>query len=121
MVSNLVPAGPQAKLELEVGDLCMWTGKQNEHSTYKNRVIYRCVEKRLNENSDGTTYISQRFIVAFDLENPMGQQLDPIGFGSARDMKRLSLLDVCTMRLHFDNFIREWAKVNGMGNPDDVR
>lgn len=120
-VSNLVPAGTPAKLELDVGDLCMWSGRQSEHTTYRNRVIYRCVEKRLQDHGDGTTYFSHRFVVAFDLENPMGQPMDTIGFGSAREMKRLSLLDICTLRLHLDNFVREWAKSQGMGNPDDVR
>ena len=128
MSSALAPAPkPQlmrvqkAEPDLEVGDLCLWTGTQSEHSTYKNRIIYRCVEKRQNENSDGGTYVSYRFVVAFDISNPLGQQLDPIGFGGVREMKRLTLLDVCTIRLHYDNFIKEWAREMGAANPDDVR
>lgn len=106
---------------LDIGDLCIWTGNQSEHSTYKNRLIYRCVEKRDNESTDGSTYTSYRFVIAFDLSNPIGVHMDPVGFGSIREMKKLTLLDVATIRLHYDNFIREWAKQQGMPDPDDVR
>jgi hypothetical protein len=74
------------------------------------------------KSPEDTTYISQyQFQVAFDFSNPVGVPIDSFGFSTTRELKRLSLLDVCTLRLHFDNFIREWARLNGEANPDDVR
>lgn len=105
--------------ELAVGDLCMWMGKPSEYSGLSRRVIYQCVEKkRRDEPSKELVY---RYRVAFDFENPMGSSLDLTNLTSSRDMKRMSLLDVATLRLHFDCFIKEWAQAQGAGDPDDVR
>lgn len=121
-------AVPTDRLELEVDDLCIWTGKQSEHSVYRNRIIYRVVEKRWVEpklmpsGNQVSGYHSVRFAVAYDLENPMGQSFDSVGFANIREMKKLSLVDLGIIRLTFDNFVREWAKRQGMAEPaDDVR
>jgi len=114
---------PPAKkpLELEVGDLVFYTGKVTEYTQFKHRIIYRCIEKKYSGEGENS-YLSYKYVAAFDFENPLGVGLASIGgFSNISDFKKLSLLDVCTLRLHFDNFIREWAKDMGKADPDDVR
>lgn len=108
--------------ELNIGDLCVFTGKQSEYSLLHRRVIYRVVEKETRpDNELLSTRFTYRFQVAFDLENPTGTVLTTTGKMGVHDMKRLSLLDVATIRLHYDHFIKEWARTMGEANPDDVR
>lgn len=105
--------------ELQVGDLVLWTGKPSEYSSFSRRIVYQVVERK--EPEKDSHYVTYRFRAAFDFENPMGTLCDVTGFSTSREMKRLSLLDLATLRLHFDNFIREWAKQVGEANIDDVR
>ena len=86
----------------------------------KQRIIYQVAEKKSAPDGYGTPW-QYRFRIAFDLEHPMGVNLDMVGFMTLREMRRLTLLDLATLRLHFDNFIREWARMMGEPDPDDVR
>lgn len=106
-------------VDLQVSDLVMWTGRVTEFSTMSRRVVYRVVERK--DPTDESNYVQYRFSPAFDLESPIGSSLDVTPWMTAREMKRLGLLDLGTMRLHFDNFIREWAKRAGEPDVDEVR
>ncbi len=111
--------GVPEPLDLYVKDLVLWTGKPTEYASMSRRVVYQVVERK--DPADSTMYVQYRFRAVFDFENPVGTLVDPTGWMTAREMKKLSLLDLATLRLHFDNFIREWAKSVGEGNIDDVR
>lgn len=105
--------------ELFVGDLVMYTGKVTEHSSFRRGSIYQVIKKK--EPTDPEYAATYHFRLVFDMENPMGSPLDTVGFSTTREMKKLSLLDLATIRLHFDNFIREWAKAVGEADVDEVR
>lgn len=123
----LPPTPPAAKqtrwgepFELDVGDLCIWTGKPTEHAMMFRRVIYQVVEKT---PATGASYSKNNysFIVAFDFENPLGKSMVPVNHMGTREMKKLSLLDLATLRLHYDSFITDWARRMGERDPNDVR
>jgi hypothetical protein len=108
--------------ELSVGDLILWTGKQTEYSSMRNRVIYQVTAR---ETTAGSSYSHYRFRPVFDFENPMGTDLTVNGTMTIREMKRLTLLDLGVLRLMFDHFVREWARSQGteveqMPTADDI-
>lgn len=108
-------------ITLNVGDLVVYVGKQNEYTSMNKRVIYRVVEKEQQDEKNTSPFL-YKFSVAFDIENPLGQAIEPtISLYSLRDLRRLELLDLATLRLHFDHFIRTWAKQMGEVSPDEVR
>lgn len=88
----------------------MWNGKEgNNFTSIARRVIYRVIEKE----PAGTSSLSKHcygLAAVFDFENPVGMQMSTVKHNGTRDMKRLSLIDLATIRLHYDNFIKEWAK-----------
>jgi hypothetical protein len=91
-------------------------GKVTEYATLHRRVVYQVVGK---ENTNPvTSFATHRYMfrVAFDFENPMGTNLDAVAYMGTRDLKRIELLDLGTIRLHFDNFLREWALKMGHGD-----
>jgi len=106
--------------ELSLGDLCIWVGKQTEYSPLSRRVIYQVIDKEDAATSSWSKHV-YKLAPAFDLENPIGTSVEPVSHNGTRDMKRLSLLDIATIRLHYDNFIKQWARHAGQCDPDDVR
>lgn len=110
------------KPALDVGDLVMWCGKQTEGSMLRQRVIYLVTAKTETnvETVIPTGYPSYRYYLrpAFDFERPTGQDMSQVSW-SSHDLKLISLLDLCTMRLHFDSFIRWWAKTQGLEDTGD--
>lgn len=98
-------------LELQVGDLVMWTGKETEHSSLKRRLIYQVVSKKLEGTPPHENWRHQ-LRVAFDFEQPSGTNLQTISW-SSWELKKLSLLDLGTLRIHFDTFIKWWAETQG--------
>lgn len=97
----------------------MYTGKPTEYTSFHKRCIYQVIAKKDEHDSD---YMSKyHFRLAFDFENPMGSPLDTVSFSTTREMKKVTLLDLATLRLHFDNFIREWTKQMGEADIDAVR
>ena len=112
------PMAPEI-VDLHVGDLAVWTGKPNEYAPLSRRVIYQVIERK--EPPEGSYYVQYRFRAVFDIENPIGTVVESTSFMTSREMKKLSLLDLGSLRLHFDNFIREWAKQVCGANIDDVR
>lgn len=111
---NRMQGFPKPDIKLEVGDLVMWDGKPSEHCTFRHGMIYRVVGKQPPDEKSTYDITRYRFITVFDFARPVGQPVDSFEFSTTRDLKRLSLLDLGTLRLHFDNFIREWAKQEGM-------
>lgn len=95
------------------GDLCIWTGKQTDTSSLKNRIIYHVVRKE-NKSSDlmGEYHIYY-LRIAYDPEHPVGTHVKTISW-SGSELKKLSLVDLGVMRLALDNFIREFARLHGM-------
>lgn len=106
--------------ELNVGDIVLYVGDM-KYAILQRRVVYRVTEKE--QQPENASYpFSYRFTAAFDLENPLGQVIEPsCQMSSLKDFRKLGLLDLATLRLHFDAFIREWAKQMGQPNPDEVR
>jgi hypothetical protein len=89
--------------------MALFVGDEKSH-TLKNRVIYQVVGK---EEAPHSTYShhTYRYRVAFDLANPLGTSLDDTHTGlGTRGMKKLSLVDVGTLRLRLDSFLKEWAR-----------
>ena len=103
-----------------MGDLVMWTGRPNEYSTLRRGVIYKCIEAKETPESHWSRR-QYRFGIAFDIEDPVGTPMGQTGFMGSHEMKRLSLLDVATIRLHLDAFIRSWARSMESVDIDDVR
>lgn len=105
---------PRPEPDLHVGDLVMWDGKPSEHGSFRHGIIYRVVGR--TEPGEKTTYDIPRyqFLPVFDFSRPMGTAVESFDFSTIRDLKKLNLLDLGTLRLHYDNFIREWAKSCGM-------
>lgn len=116
--TGLVARKPPVEDELQVGDLVMYVGKVTEHMPLHRRCIYKVVRKRHPE--DAQHVATYHFRPVFDFENPLGQSLDMIGWSTLRDLRKLSLVDLGTLRLHFDNFIREWARQVGHDNADEA-
>lgn len=83
------------------------------------RVIYQVIEKNVTDNGSLSTFNFQ-FRTAFDFENPTGTDLNTVSRNGTRDMRRLDLVDLGTLRLHFDRFIEAWAK-KFSEDDDDVR
>ena len=111
---------PITEVELQIGDLCIWNGKQTEYSTLQRRVIYQVVGKQAAPDDAWNKFVYQ-YRIAFDIENPLGSTSGYITYNGSREMKKLDLLDVATIRLHYDHFIKEWAIAQGQPSPDDVR
>lgn len=109
---------PRPDFELYVGDLVMWDGKPHEHCYFRHGMIYRVVNKIPPDGTMTYSIARYKFVPVFDFTNPVGQSLDSFEYSTTRNLKRLSLLDLGTLRLHFDNFIREWAKQEGMDVDD---
>lgn len=103
-----------------VGDLVMWTGKSTEYATFHRRIIYVVAEIMHPEDPSRTRSFKLR--PAFDIESPIGTVIETTGYPVLSSyLKKLSLLDVASIRLHYDNFIKEWAKSQGLASPDEVR
>jgi hypothetical protein len=100
--------------ELSVGDLCLFTGDE-KFSSLKSRLVYQVVSKEDATMVSGYPQHRYRYRVAFDLENPSGTSTDTsITFSSTRGMKKITLLDLGTLRLHLDEFVRWYARYKGM-------
>ncbi len=111
---------PITEVELQVGDLCIWNGKQTEYSVLNRRVIYQVVGKQASSEESWNRFVYQ-YRIAFDIENPVGSTSGLITYNGSREMKKLGLLDVATIRLHYDAFIKDWAIAQGQPSPDEVR
>lgn len=95
-------------VELHVGELIMYVGNP-EHSTLKPRVIYQVVKKEANDSKFSGTPFFYRLRPAFDIQNPTGTELETTSNLSVRGMRRLSLVDVGTLRMLLDEFIKQWS------------
>jgi hypothetical protein len=101
------------------GDLVVWTGKQTEHSTLKNHIIYQVMSKKVETTPPitpgGTPSEHIRFMLrpAFDFQKPMGVAINSLSW-SDHELRKVSLVDLGVLRLSFDNFIREYARFQGM-------
>lgn len=117
-----VPLKPRwtIPLELNLGDVVMYVGDV-KYAILQRRVIYRVVDKE--QQPENATYpYMYKFCAAFDIENPLGQTVESsCQMSSLKDFRKLGLLDLATLRLHFDAFIKEWAHQMGQPNPDEVR
>jgi hypothetical protein len=105
--------------QLEVGDLCIFVGDSDIYKQMRHRVIYQVVSK---EEAASSSYSYNRYglRIAFDIESPSGSSTEVItSHLGTKNMKKLSLLDLATTRLHFDDFIRWWAKTQGMEDTGD--
>ena len=107
-----VPITGFKRIELQVGDLVVWTGKERQYAMLQHGIIYRVIEKKEAENGDpaAATY---RLGAAFEFCSPIGSSVDVTGLHGSRELKKLGLLDLGIIRLAFDNFIREWAGEQG--------
>lgn len=104
--------------ELQVGDLAVYVG-DSQYSSLKSRIIYQVVDKETGSDVSYATW-RYRYRIAFDFENPTGTSTDTTPAMGVRGMKRVSLLDLATLRLHYDTFIQEYARYKGMEHHDDV-
>jgi len=97
--------------ELQVGDLCIFTGDE-KFSLLRHHLIYQVSQKEVNV---GSTYSIHRYSyrVAFDVTNPTGSSVDETTALGTRGLRKITLLDLCTVRLHFDDFIRQYAQQCG--------
>lgn len=105
------------------GDLVIWTGKQTETSTLKNRVIYQVMKKTIETTEGllgGKSFTSTRLHlrVVYDIGQPMGVHINTSSW-SEHELKKLSLVDLGIIRMTFDNFIREYARLQGMEDVTD--
>jgi hypothetical protein len=104
---------------LNEGDLVIWTGKQSEHSTLKNHIIYQVMSKKLETSPPitpgGTPSEHWRLNLrpAFDFQRPLGVAVNTLSW-SDHELRKVTLVDLGVVRLAFDNFIREFARMNGM-------
>jgi hypothetical protein len=111
------------RYQLQLGDLCMFVGMTDVYKQMHRHVVYQVVAK---ERADSTSLSHNRYTlrIAFDLENPSGSHTpEPTTIYGTKSLKKISLLDLATMRLHFDDFIRWWAKTQGRedtGDREDV-
>lgn len=105
-------AVPRPDIALEIGDLVLWDGKPHEHSSFKHGVIYKVVGKQ-EAGESNLNLARYHFRVVYEFNRPVGQEVASFEFSTTRDLKKLSLLDLGTLRLYLDNFIREWAKEEG--------
>jgi hypothetical protein len=99
--------------ELQLGDMCVFVGDEKHQAELRNRVVYQVVHKEL---APASSYSHHRYHyrVAFDLQNPSGTAADTVTALGTRGMKKLSLTDLCIIRLVFDNVIKEHACEQGM-------
>lgn len=102
-----LPATWGEPYELAMGDMVMFTGNP-EHSSLHHRVVYRVAGKEPASSTSLSNHM-YRFQVVFDFENPMGRDLHVATKLGTRGIKRLSLLDLATLRMRLDEFIKEWA------------
>jgi hypothetical protein len=100
-------------IELVPGDLTFFVGKQTEHSALQRRVIYQVTSI---EAHDGTLTRNLTLQPVFDFENPIGTELKTVTWCSESLLKKLNLLDIATLRLYLDNFLRAYAK--RVGEPE---
>lgn len=106
---------------LNEGDLVIWTGKQTEHSTLSRRVIYHVIKKE-EEQHEGilggkpwsSTRLTLRPAFDFDFEHPTGVNVGTVSWSTTSELRKLNLIDLGVIRLAFDNFIREFARLHGM-------
>lgn len=104
--------------QMQVGDLCMFIGDE-KHSQLHNRIVYQVVEKK-EALASSFSHHEYRYRVAFDIQNPVGVHVDTVSAYGTRGMRKLGLVDVGTVRLHLDNFLREWARSMGVDGSDDA-
>jgi hypothetical protein len=104
--------GTFEKWELAVGDLCVFVGDE-KYSSLHRRTVYQVVSKVADQTASysNNTY---GYRVAFDFENPTGSSTDVIQGLGTRGMRKISLLDLATLRLHLDAFIKDFARYRGM-------
>jgi len=109
--------GTLESCELQLGDLCVYT-VDDKLSQLKNHVIYQVVKKDALES---TSYANHRyaFRAAFDVTSPVGDSIDSFVVLGTRGLRRLTLLDLCTIRLHLDDFIRQYARECGAESDSD--
>ncbi len=108
---------------LIVGDLVIGAAGSDYIAALKKRVIYQVVEvipPADDETDEIKKYHKYKLRTAFDIESPVGTAIECFTV-SSHSLRKLTLLDVATIRLHFDQFIREWAKSQGAIDIDDVR
>lgn len=99
-----------ADTELFHNDLVMYVGNP-DHSVLKPRIVYRVIDKELSEpTATSKATLFYRLQIAFDVEHPMGSTLEPTPKVSVRGLKRMSLLDLGTVRMLFDEFIKAWSR-----------
>lgn len=108
---------------LNVGDLVIAAAGSDFIATPKKRVIYQVIDvipPAEDETDALKLYNKYKLRTAFDIESPVGTAIECFTV-SSHSLRKLTLLDVATIRLHFDQFIREWAKSQGAIDVDDVR
>lgn len=97
----------------------MFVGSTDIFKSMHRHVIYQVVDKGIAEGSSTSNH-KYTLRIAFDMENPTGSHTpEPSSIYGTRSLKKLSLLDLATTRLHFDDFIRWWAKTQGMEDTGD--
>lgn len=114
LFKNKIQGFPRPDIELEIGDLVMWDGKPHEHCSFRHGVIYKVVAKRGADETSNLGVARYHFRAVYEFNRPIGQDVGSFEFSTTRDLKKLTLLDLGTMRLYLDNFIREWAKQEGI-------
>lgn len=95
--------------ELQVGDLCLFTGPLDVYTRMKHRMVYRVVGKE-STSDIGWSRHSYAYREAFDLADrwahPMAVPGEVTKLGT-NHMVRLDLVDLCRLRLDLDVFIVE--------------
>lgn len=100
------------------GDLVMWHGKQTEHTSLKNRVVYQVMQVEERDSDLIGTMVTFKLRPAFDIGQPMGVAVHTISWSSS-ELRKVTLVDLGVIRLSFDNFIREYARMLGMETTDN--
>jgi len=107
--------------ELEVNDLCIFTGPIESflYAKMRHRLVYRVVAKRPQETSYSKNLYTLR--PAFDLAGPWGKEGDKpeevTKLGTSH-LVRLDILDLCRLRLDLDNFILERGRELSTGSDE---
>ena len=106
------------------GDLVVWTGKQTEHTTLKNHIIYQVMSKKIETSppitpgNPSTEHTRLMLRPAFDFQRPLGTAINTLSW-SDHELRKVTLVDLGVIRLAFDNFIREFARQQGMEDVTD--
>lgn len=109
--------------ELQVGDMCFFIGPADVYKKLRHRLIYRVINK---EPTSAIGWSKHQYTLrpAFDLadrwSHPMAIPADVTKLGT-NHMVKLDIVDLCRLRLNFDNFILERVReLTSDGDSDDA-